>query len=123
MSPILQILLASLATLASQLLLKKGVSEVAALGSLSIGWHFLGKALLSPYVILAIVLQMAGYSLWILIISQVKLGYAFAISGGFFYILLAGAGWLFFDEVLTTIQWIGVILITAGVICMNIKAV
>lgn len=115
------ILLVSFATLASQLLLKKGVADIASLGGLPMGPMFLAKALQSPYVIAALVLQAAGYLVWILVVSRVKLGYAFAVSGAFFYILLAAAGVLLFQEKMTPLQWFGVLLITAGVICMNLK--
>lgn len=120
MKSVLLIFLVSLATLGSQLLLKKGVGGLAASGPPGANLPFLVRAFLSPYVISALVLQAMGYIIWIMVISRVKLGYAFAVSGGFFYILLAAAGWLLFNEALSFLQWLGILLITTGVILMNI---
>lgn len=77
---------------------------------------FFFAALRSPYVLGALILQIIGYLVWILVISKVKLGFAFALSGAFFYLLMAVFSYIFFNEKLTVPQWLGVILITAGIL-------
>lgn len=122
MRSIFMIVFVSVFTIASQLLLKKGINDIVARGVSSEDvTQFLRQALLSPYVIGAMALQVASYLVWIFVISKYKLGYAFAISGALFYLLLAFAGWVFFGERLTAAQWAGVGLITAGVVCMNLS--
>ena len=40
----------------------------------------------------------ANMSAWVVVVSRVKLGVAFSMSGAFFYILLALLSWWFYDE-------------------------
>jgi len=117
---ILMILFVTINTLASQLLLKKGVFNITAQDAFIKGWAFLFKAFTSPFIILAICLQGVGYTVWILVVSKVKLGIAFPISGAFFYILLAVASRLLFHERLTSLQWIGIIVLTVGVLMITL---
>jgi drug/metabolite transporter (DMT)-like permease len=44
---------------------------------------------------------------------------AFAVSGSFFYLLMAAASWFLFGERLTSTQWIGLVLISAGVLMVT----
>lgn len=121
MKSVFMILLVSSVTIMSQLLLKKGVNIITERRGYGNAWAFLLQAAFSPYVLSALALQVAGYVVWIFVISRLKLGVAFAISGAFFYILLALSGWYFFNEKLTVFQWTGILLITTGIICMNLK--
>lgn len=105
-------------TLGSQLLLKKAIGTIGPIAEVS-KFEFLYAALTSPYVITAIALQGIGFMLWFFVLSKVKLGMAFAISGAFFYILIAISTWVFFGEKLTIPQWIGLVLISFGVILLS----
>jgi drug/metabolite transporter (DMT)-like permease len=110
----------SVNTIVSQLLLKKGIiinSNILPIKTI----QSLIKILISPFVLGAIFLQIIGYIVWIFVISRMKLGLAFAISGSFFYILLALASWVLYKEKLSSIQWIGLVLITSGVLCIAMK--
>ena len=49
----------------------------------------------------------------------VKLGVAFAISGAFFYFLMAAVTWLLYGERLTLWQWAGIALISTGVLMVS----
>lgn len=121
MKSYLMILFVSASTIACQLLLKKGVNITVEKKLHDGSVNFLLNALLSPYVITALILQVAAYLVWLIVISRLKIGFAFAISGAFAYILLAFAGWFFLDERLAAVQWLGIFLITAGLICMSIR--
>lgn len=117
---ILMIMLVTSATLGGQLLIKQAVTTLATRTPALHGVEWLVAALLSPQVIVAIILQGAGFLLWVVVVSRVKLGVAFALSGAFFYILLALLSWWLFGERLGTAQWIGLALISAGVLTMSL---
>jgi drug/metabolite transporter (DMT)-like permease len=74
----------------------------------------------SPTVIAAIAVQGIGFIVWVVVVSRVKLGVAFAISGAFFYLLMAFATWLLYGERLTPWQWAGIALISAGVLMVSL---
>ncbi|CAG9180234.1 DMT family transporter [Cupriavidus pinatubonensis] len=114
------ILLVTLCTLSSQLILKRGVAtlDMSLLGSHKLA--FLLQAIASPYVLVAIGIQGCGFLLWILVVSRVKLGVAFAISGSFFYLLIAFSSWLLYGERISPLQWAGLILISVGVALLNL---
>lgn len=106
-------------TLGSQLLLKKAITVIGPLLDVD-KVAFLVSAFTSPYVLSAIAMQGFGFVLWIFVISKVKLGVAFALSGAFFYMLIALSSWYLYDERLTMQQWSGLVLITLGVALMTL---
>lgn len=114
----LLILVVTLNSIASQLLLKRAVGEIGSPASLAALPHFFRSAALSPPVYASLVLQVVGYAIWMIVISQQKLGVAIAILGSGFYVIIAVLAWLMFDEQLTGLQCVGIALITAGVTCM-----
>lgn len=77
--------------------------------------HFIMHAAFVPLTWLALVIQVAGYVIWLFVLSREKMAVAFAISGSIFYIITALASWHFFSERLTIAQWIGLMLISLGV--------
>lgn len=117
---IIAIVIVTLMTLGSQLLLKKAVSVLGPLMQTD-KVAFLFAAIQSPYVLSAIAMQGFGFVLWMFVLSRIKLGVAFALSGAFFYFLIAISSWYFYGERLSYQQWIGLFLISAGVIVMNIS--
>jgi undecaprenyl phosphate-alpha-L-ara4N flippase subunit ArnE len=62
-----------------------------------------------------------GYALWVAVVSRERLAVATAVSGSFFYILMAVLGWLLFNERLSYPQIVGLTLITAGVSLMALS--
>lgn len=115
------IFLVSLVTMASQLMLKKGIADLVQSGiTFEAPMRFFLHAARSWTMVAAAFLQVVSYGLWIYAISRFKLGYVVAVSGALLYLLLAAAGWMLFDERLTALQWGGVVFITLGVVCMNI---
>ncbi|KZC39345.1 MULTISPECIES: hypothetical protein [Rhodanobacter] len=117
---ILMIAFVTLSTMASQLLVKNGVNNIAKNMPDLKGVQWLMAVVLSPSIITAVVIQGVGFLVWVVVVSRVKLGVAFAISGGFFYFLIAISSWLLYGEKLALVQWAGLALITAGVLLMTL---
>lgn len=116
---ILMILFVTCSTLGSQLLIKRAVGQLATRTPVPTGIDWLLAAMLSPTVILAIAVQGIGFIVWVVVVSRVKLGVAFAISGGSFYLLMAAATWLLYGERLSPWQWGGIALISVGVLMVS----
>lgn len=120
MPTVLLVLLVTLITIGSQLILKRGIGDISAVlrqdGALAFVW----AAATSPVVIAALALQGMGYVVWWFVISQERLSVAFAISGSFFYLVMAAASWLMYGERLNAQQWLGLFLITTGVLLVNL---
>lgn len=117
---ILMIVFVTCSTLGSQLLVKRAVTQIALRDPVPHGLQWLIAACLSPEVITAVAIQGIGFIVWVVVVSRVKLGVAFAISGSFFYILIALASWLFYGERLGPLQWTGLLLVSAGVLLMTL---
>lgn len=118
MSVYLLVLITTLCTIAGQLILKRAVTGLKPL--LQAGpIEFLFGAATSPLVIAALSLQVLGYVAWLFVLSKEKLSVAFALSGSSFYLLMALASWYFFDERLSAGQWLGLLLISVGVILVT----
>ncbi len=117
---ILMIVYVTCSTLASQFLVKYAVTQVAARNPVPKGFDWLLAACFSPAVIAAVVIQAVGFVVWVVVVSRVKLGLAFAIAGSFFYILMALVGWVFYQERLAPSQWIGLCLVSVGVLMITL---
>jgi multidrug transporter EmrE-like cation transporter len=119
----LLLFLVSLNTIASQLLVKKGVTQLGGIHALAELPRFMLRAATSPWIVLSICLQVIGYLLWFVVVTREKLGVAVAITGAIFYVLMALSSWYFYGETLAPIQSIGIGLIVLGVICVAIPTV
>lgn len=119
---ILMIAFVTLSTLASQLLVKNGVNALAERTPDLKGVQWLVAAVLSPSIIAAVAIQGVGFLMWVVVVSRMKLGIAFAISGAFFYLLIALASWFFYGEKLSPLQWGGLFMISGGVVLMLLNA-
>lgn len=118
MNVYLLVLTTTLCTIAGQLILKQAVTGLKPLMRNGILDFLLGAAT-SPLVVAALGLQVLGYVAWMFVISKEKLSIAFALSGSTFYLLMAAASWFFFGERLTIPQWIGLLLISVGVVLVT----
>ncbi|MFD0739051.1 hypothetical protein ACFQZQ_07130 [Lysobacter koreensis] len=118
MREIPMIVFVTLATMASQLLVKNGVNTIAARAPDLKGMQWLMAAVLSPSIIAAVMIQGVGFLVWVVVVSRMKLGVAFAISGAFFYLFIALASWLIYGEKLSVLQWGGLAMISIGVVLM-----
>ncbi|WP_416203266.1 SMR family transporter [Xanthomonas euvesicatoria] len=103
------------------MLVKRGLSQIAARVPSPEGFAWLVAAILSPSVMTAVAMQGVGFVVWMLVVRHVKLGVAFAISGAFFYLLLALLSWLLYGERLAMWQWVGLGLISAGVALVSLN--
>jgi drug/metabolite transporter (DMT)-like permease len=104
----------------SQLLLRRATNSLGgAPTSLHALPRFIGQAAQSPWVYASVTLQVLGYVLWLVIISREKLGVATASVGAGFYLLMALSAWWVYGETLSTLQWIGIVLVTSGVVCIS----
>ena len=114
------ILFVTCSTLGSQLLVKRAVLELGARTPAPQGIDWLLAAVTSPTVWLAVAIQGVGFLVWMVVVSRIKLGVAFATSGSFFYILLALLSWYLYDERLSAGQWLGIGLISCGVLMISL---
>lgn len=117
---VLMILFVTCSTLGSQLLVKHAVSQIALRTPPLTGLSWLMAAMFSPWVITAIAIQGIGFVVWVVVVSRVKLGLAFAISGSFFYVLIAVLAWLLYGERLLWGQWAGIALVSVGVLMLSL---
>lgn len=112
------VLFTTLCTIGGQLILKRamlGLRPLLDQGPLEFIWG----AAFSPLVYAALSLQVLGYVAWMFVISKEKLSVAFALSGSSFYLLMAAASWYFYGERLGPAQWLGLALISAGVVLVT----
>ncbi len=119
MTVYLLVLVTTLCTIGGQLILKRAMVTLRPLQSQGIIEFLIGAAV-SPLVWAALVLQILGYVAWMFVISREKLSVAFALSGSTFYLLMALASWYFFHERLGTAQWLGLALISVGVVLVTV---
>lgn len=118
MNVYLLVLFTTLCTICGQLVLKRAVDGLKPL--LQTGMvDFLFGAATSPLVVIALSLQVLGYVAWLFVLSKEKLSVAFALSGSSFYLLMAAASWYFFNERLSGGQWLGLLMISGGVILVT----
>jgi multidrug transporter EmrE-like cation transporter len=120
MHTLLLILIVTFCTIGSQLLLKHAIGGVAPVLREQGPVYFVLAAIQSPLVIAAVAIQAAGFVVWWFVLTQERLSVAFAVSGSFFYLVMAAASWLLYGEKLTAPQWGGLALITIGVVVLNL---
>jgi multidrug transporter EmrE-like cation transporter len=116
------ILIVTLCTIGSQLILKNGVGQITAILREQGIVAFLIAAATSPVIIGALAIQGLGYVVWLFVLTQSRLSTAFATSGSFFYLVMAAASWYLYGERLTLAQWFALVLISAGVMILNLQA-
>jgi drug/metabolite transporter (DMT)-like permease len=118
----LMIATTTLCTLAAQLILKRAVNSPAMRAELADGpLQFILGAAVHPLVWLALVLQVLGYVVWFFVLTREKLAVSFALSGAMIYILTALLAWGFYGERLSAQQWLGIALISAGVLFVAVQ--
>jgi drug/metabolite transporter (DMT)-like permease len=113
------IVLITVNAVAGQLLLKRALIALGGRAALSTVAKFFLAAAGSPWIYASIAIQGLGYFLWMILISREKLGVATASVGAGFYILMPLCAWTLYGESLSYLQWFGIALLTAGVICVS----
>ena len=115
----LLILLDVLVSVAGQLLLKKGMTDVG-----RIDVDFFSQPLLglwrmfttTPLVMLGLALYAVGAVIWLIVLSRVDLSFAYPMIA-LTYVLVPLAAWLFLNEpAIPPMRWIGMGVIIAGVV-------
>ena len=114
------ILLVTVNTVISHLFLKRAIIDIGSPASFDALPKFILAAAGSPWVYGSLALQILGYVVWMIVISHEKLGVATASVGASYYILTSLAAWAFYGETLGSMQWVGICLITAGVVCVSL---
>lgn len=97
---------------AYQLLLKLGASETAHIASARWAWTGL-SGLASIYVWLGIPLVILGLVTWLHVLRYIPLSIAFPISQ-VPHILVPLCSWLLLGEVITSLRWCGIALVSLG---------
>lgn len=92
------------------------LSEVTATSSLKASAGF---TKVIPSVIVVVGYGLSFYFLS-LVLKAIPIGIAYAVWAGLGIVLLALVGWVFFGQTLDTPALIGIVLILAGVIIMNV---
>lgn len=113
-------ILVTVNTVISHLFLKRAIIDIGSPASLDAVPKFIVAAAGSPWVYGSLVLQVLGYVVWMIVISHEKLGVATASVGASYYILTSFAAWAIYGETLSPMQWAGICLITAGVVCVSL---
>ncbi len=100
-----------------QLLMKKGMTIVGKMEPDKIISGLI-KSCLNPWVLGGMFLFMLSTAIWLIIISRKDLGFAYALMASA-YIFIMFFSWLFFHENVSLLRWIGVLVITFGVILVS----
>jgi multidrug transporter EmrE-like cation transporter len=103
-----------------QLLLKYALNTLGGKAALSTLSRFIADAGKSPWIYASIAVQGVGFFLWMMLISREKMGVATASVGAGFYILMPLCAWALYGESLANLQWVGIGLLTLGVICVSL---
>jgi drug/metabolite transporter (DMT)-like permease len=119
---IFYVLIIAFGTINAQIILKKGLIQLGGIDFSSGVMVEIHRLMHSPYVMGAFFLQGIIALFWVYVLSRTKLIYLFTMSGAFFYILLALTSWIVLGEKLSFIQWLGVFMISFGVVCFNYQA-
>jgi len=119
MNPILFVMITIVATVAGQLLLKQGMSQVGKVphepGRIAV---FLVDALLNPRVIGALVLAFVASLGWMSAVSRLPLSYAYPFMATTFPLVLIFSR-ILFSEQISTLRWIGVFVIWLGLFLVS----
>lgn len=114
------IFIAILLAVFGQLLMKKGMNKI---GQIAVR-EFFGKRLISvileKFVILGIILYVLGTGVWLVVLSQEELSFAYPLVGTG-YIITAISSKIFFKENLTMSRILGIFLIVIGAYIIVIK--
>lgn len=116
MQNIALVLISVLISVVGQILLKKGMLQVGKFEFSAVANilpQFI-KAFSNPWVLAGFLFYFLSSLFWIIALSKVDLSVAYPLlSCGYILVLLAS--WLFFNEPVTAIRWLGVLIIMAGV--------
>ena len=110
-NPWLQLALSVLCVLASELLLKRGATEVADPNS-ALSWTGI-NGLTSPLVWWAILLVIVSFASWLYVLKYIPLTVAFLLSR-VVDVLVPISCWLLLGEIISVRRWCGIALVVIG---------
>ena len=100
-----------------QLLIKKGMMVYGKVGVAQI-WSELIRVFLVPYVFIGFICFVTSAILWLSVISKNEISFAYPmVSLGYILILIVSIFW--FNEAVTWVRFLGVVLICLGVIAIT----
>jgi drug/metabolite transporter (DMT)-like permease len=110
-NPWLQLALSVVCVLASELLLKRGASDIADTAS-ALSWTGI-NGLTSPLVWWAILLILASFVSWLYVLKYIPLSVAFPMSR-VVDVLVPVSCWIFLGEMISVRRWCGIALVVIG---------
>ena len=110
-NPWLQLALSVLCVLASELLLKRGATQVADPNS-ALSWTGI-NGLASPLVWWAILLVMVSFASWLYVLKYIPLTVAFLLSR-VVDVLVPISCWLLLGEIISVRRWCGIAVVIIG---------
>lgn len=119
MRPFLYVLLTITATVAGQLLLKKGMTQVGEVPAEPLrAIQFLLGAFLNSRVFAALVLAVVASLGWMAAVSKLPLSYAYPFMATTFPLVLVFSRVMFAEEI-SALRWVGVVIIWLGVVLVS----
>ena len=110
-NPWLQLTVSIVCVLVSELLLKRGASDIANLTS---SWSWTGiNGLASPLVWLAIIFVIISFVSWLYVLKYIPLSIAFPLSR-VVDALVPLCSWIFLGEMISIRRWCGIVLVIIG---------
>jgi drug/metabolite transporter (DMT)-like permease len=110
-NPWLQLGLSVACVFVSELLLKRGATDVAAPGS-AFSWTGI-NGLASPLVWWAILLIVASFISWLYVLRYIPLSVAYPLSRVVDILVPLGC-WIFLGEMISALRWCGIALVVIG---------
>lgn len=99
----------------AQLALKQGMRVIGPFSfSVENIFPILAKVGINPFILAGLTCYVLSVLVWLMVLSRVEVSFAYPLlSVG--YVVTAFAGYLFFDENMGIIRWLGVLIICLGV--------
>lgn len=120
MSFILLIIIYAMVSAAGLALLKTSFTETSLhWSSLTSLLHDVAPLMRNFKFIIGIVLYLGGFVLWLRILIERPLSYAFPIASGALYVAIIFAVYLFIGETISSARLIGIVLILSGIILVG----
>lgn len=113
MNPIILVFVNVFLGVIGQFLIKKGMNLIGdtVSGNTTV---FFFKAFTSPFVLGGLTFYVVSLLIWLVVLSKVNLSLAYPLIS-ISYVLVLLVSWLFLNEAIPAVRWIGVGLIIAGV--------
>jgi uncharacterized membrane protein len=112
--PYLFMAITMVSMVATQILLRKGMLQVGSLSEAGGLFHFFLKAIINPYIIIAIFTTALAAGSWLIATSKAEISKIYPFMG-LTFALVAILSWPILGESLNGWRWLGIGLITAGV--------